>query len=184
MAEFLPVFEKMIRLEGGFVLHDVPGDRGGQTYAGISSRAHPDWPGWKKIDAGEMDAELTGMVREFYRQHYWEAISGDAINSGPAAWQVFDFGVNAGIRTSVKIAQLVIGATPDGVFGPKTLAAMNEAIKDDRDDELFVLRFSMLRVLRYKNICLNDSRRGGDNVVSNLKFLPGWINRVEKGITS
>ena len=184
MAEFKPVFEKMIRLEGGFVLHTVPGDRGGRTYAGISTRAHPDWTGWKKIDAGETDAELTGLVREFYRRHYWEAISGDQIHSQAAAWQIFDFGVNAGIRTSVKIAQLVIGATPDGVFGPKTLAAMNVGLKDDRDDELFVLRFSLLRVFRYKNICLNDSRRTGDQVVSNLKFLPGWINRIEKGVAS
>jgi lysozyme family protein len=184
MAKFKPIFEKMIRLEGGYVLHTVPDDRGGRTYAGISFRAHPDWDGWKKIDTGAMDAELTDMVRTFYRRHYWDVISGDLIDSQAAAGQVFDFGVNAGVATSIKIAQLVIGATPDGVFGPKTLAAMNAAITDDRDEELFILRFSLLRVFRYKNICMNDSRRSGDQVVSNLKFLPGWINRIEKGVAS
>ena len=38
MAEFLPAFESMILHEGGYVLHDVPGDRGGQTYTGISRK--------------------------------------------------------------------------------------------------------------------------------------------------
>ena len=34
MAQFEPAFEQMIRDEGGYVLHEVPGDTGGMTYAG------------------------------------------------------------------------------------------------------------------------------------------------------
>ncbi len=36
MAQFEPAFELMIRDEGGYVLHEVPGDTGGMTYAGIA----------------------------------------------------------------------------------------------------------------------------------------------------
>ena len=46
MADFLPAYEAMIRNEGGYVLHDVPGDRGGMTYAGIARNMNPQWPGW------------------------------------------------------------------------------------------------------------------------------------------
>ncbi len=33
MADFEPIFEKVIELEGGYHLHTVAGDRGGTTYA-------------------------------------------------------------------------------------------------------------------------------------------------------
>ena len=36
MAQFEPAFELMIKDEGGYVLHDVEGDTGGMTYAGIA----------------------------------------------------------------------------------------------------------------------------------------------------
>ena len=42
MADFAPAFEKMIHDEGGYQLTDIPGDRGGQTYAGIARKPNPD----------------------------------------------------------------------------------------------------------------------------------------------
>ena len=50
MGEFEQAFEKMIRNEGGYLLHKVSGDRGGQTYAGIARNFYPDWDGWDLID--------------------------------------------------------------------------------------------------------------------------------------
>jgi lysozyme family protein len=40
---------------------------------------------------------------------------------------VFDFGVNAGPRTSVKVLQRAVGVVDDGAIGPKTLAAVKAA---------------------------------------------------------
>ena len=48
MGEFEQAFEKMIRNEGGYLLHKVSGDRGGQTYAGIARNFYPDWDGWSR----------------------------------------------------------------------------------------------------------------------------------------
>lgn len=45
MAEFTEAFEEMIRNEGGYVLHNVAGDSGGDTYAGVARRYHPNWAG-------------------------------------------------------------------------------------------------------------------------------------------
>ncbi len=182
MAEFKPAFDKMIILEGGFVLHTVKGDRGGQTYAGIARNIHPKWEGWGKIDSDEYDSELTELVRRFYKKSFWDRIKGDDITSQIVADTIFSFAVNAGIKTSVKIMQRVIGATCDGVFGPKSLQFLNEMIEDDKDERIFILTFNLLKVFRYKNICMNDSRRKNDHVESNLKFLCGWINRVERGL--
>ena len=151
-------------LEGGYQLHEVSGDRGGMTYAGIARNAWPKWPGWVKIDAGEMDGELTGLVRTFYKDHFWDKIRGDGITAQQVAYQ------------------RIVGATPDGIFGDMTFQRINNMVRDEKDERIFVVTFSLFKVFRYKDICMNDSRRGQDRVNSNLKFLCGWINRVQKGL--
>ena len=79
MADFEPCFEKVILIEGGYKLHEVQGDRGGMTYAGIARNFWPKWPGWAKIDANEFDGELTRLVRVFFKAEFWDRIRGDDI---------------------------------------------------------------------------------------------------------
>ncbi|MBN2062525.1 MAG: hypothetical protein JW882_19135 [Deltaproteobacteria bacterium] len=182
MAEFEPCYEKVIRLEGGYSIHHVAGDRGGMTYAGIARNEQPRWAGWRKIDANADDAELIDMVRIFYREKFWDRILGDQIESQMVAYQIFEFSVNAGIKAAVRIAQKVIGSRPDGIFGPKTLERLNETTRDEKEARVFILTYSLFKIFRYKDICLHDVRRKSDRIVSNEKFLCGWINRVQKGL--
>ena len=184
MADFTPCYEKMIQLEGGYHLHKIPGDRGGTTYAGIARRRWPSWEGWKKVDGGQFDPDLTATVRAFYKKEFWDRIRGDGIKAQGVAWQIFDFSVNAGLKTAVRMAQRVVGATPDGIFGDQTFARINAMVQDEKDERIFLLTFSLFKVFRYKDICLNDDRRHQDTLVSNQKFLCGWINRVQKGLES
>lgn len=178
-------FDKMIYNEGGFVLHKIPGDRGGLTYAGISKNAHPSWAGWDLIDDSTDDltnALLEELVKRFYKKKYWDAIKGDYIKSEKVAYHIFDFGVNVGIRKSVIKVQKIINVTVDGIFGDKTLTALNSVIEDEKDRTIFILDFCLSKISLYKDICLNDKRRKDDKIKSNLKFLCGWINRVERSI--
>ncbi len=115
MADFLPAYEAMIRNEGVYKLHDVPGDRGGMTYAGIARRMNPDWPGWAAIDRGETPP--SQLVRDFYKARYWQPVRGDGLADQRVAQTMFDFAVNAGTKTAIKLAQIVVGTTPDGVLG-------------------------------------------------------------------
>jgi len=166
MADFAPAYEAMIRNEGGYVLHDVPGDRGGQTYAGIARNMNPRWPGWALIDRGQdVPAQL---VREFYKFQYWDSIQGDRITSQVIAQTIFDFHVNAG-AVARKLAQLVVGVTPDGAVGDKTLAALNAY-----DEDRFVMAYALAKIARYRDIVSRDR--------SQLKFLLGWINRLLQGV--
>ena len=169
--KFNKVFEIMIGLEGGFKLHTVPGDRGGQTYAGISRNRWPQWPGWLIIDAGHMDdpTRLTELVRKFYKEIFWDTMSGDEIDDFDMARSIFCFRVNAGRRTAAKLAQIAVGALPDGAIGPKTLKLLNSC-----DPKLFVPVYALLKISRYAQICTKDR--------SQKKFLLGWINRALKGI--
>lgn len=166
VADFLPAFETMIRNEGGYVLHTVEGDRGGMTYAGIARNMNPQWPGWVRIDNG--DSVPTSMVRDFYKQGYWDPIRGDQLTSQVIAQTIFDFHVNAG-AVARKLAQLVVGATPDGTFGDKTVAALN-AYPDDK----FVMAYALAKIARYRDIVNRDRSQG--------KFLLGWLNRTLSGV--
>lgn len=168
MADFNPAFERMIHDEGGYVLHNVAGDRGGQTYAGIARNMHPKWPGWSVIDAGGVPS--SQMVYDFYRANFWDDIKGDQITSHAVASDIFNFYVNTG-RPAKVLAQLVVGATPDGSFGPRTIAAINAA-----DPEKFILAYALAKITRYRDIVTRD--RG------QLKFLLGWINRTLNGLKS
>lgn len=171
MADFESAFQKTMQNEGGYRLHEVEGDRGGMTYAGIARRFHPGWAGWKIIDSGRMDdPDLTGMVRQFYRVNFWDRIGGDDIQAQQIAESVFDFAVNAGVRVAVKLAQLATGATPDGIVGPQTIGALNNT-----DPESFVAQYVVAKISRYAAIC--------NHRPSQKKFLLGWINRTLKGVS-
>lgn len=166
MADFLPAFEEMIRDEGGYVLHDVPGDRGGVTYAGIARNMHPDWPGWALVDA--KISVPTSLVREFYKVRFWDDIKGDLIRKQKIASSIFNFYVNTG-RPAKTLAQLVVGATPDGLFGNITLAKLN-----DIDEEKFVMAYALAKIARYRDIVARNRTQ--------LKFLMGWLNRTLAGV--
>ncbi|MCK5541725.1 MAG: hypothetical protein KAI40_03460 [Desulfobacterales bacterium] len=180
MADFIPCFEKVMDMEGGFVVHEIPGDRGGLTYAGIARHKNPSWSGWAKVDADQFDADLFDQVQSFYKKNYWDRIRGDEIIFQEVAYCLFDFGVNAGTKTAVKIAQKIIGALCDGHFGKLSLAALNELIQDKKDAALFVASYSLEKIFKYKDICMKDPRRKKDRISSNEKFLCGWINRVQR----
>ena len=170
MANFSPAFEAMIRNEGGYQLHTTPGDRGGQTYAGIARKFHPDWTGWTWIDQQALDdPALTAQVRDFYWKNFWERIQGEKIQAQKIAATLFDFAVNAGHRTASKLAQLVVDATPDGVIGQQTLARLNAC-----DAETFVIQYALAKIARYAQIVNRDR--------SQNKFLLGWINRTLKEV--
>lgn len=165
MADFLPAFDAMIQNEGGYKLTSVKGDRGGQTYAGIARKRWPDWVGWIDIDHGEIPE--TEQVRAFYRRNFWDRVRGDDIEHQDIARNLFDFAVNAGPVTAIKLAQIVVGTASDGALGPKTLAALNAA-----DPAHFVALYALAKIARYRDIVTKDR--------SQAKFLLGWVNRVLK----
>ena len=163
MADFLPAFDRMIRNEGGYRLTDIKGDRGGQTYAGIARNRWSAWAGWTYIDRGQIPP--TDLVREFYRSKFWDAVHGDDLVHQGIAESLFDFAVNAGDKTAIKLAQIVAGVAPDGVVGPKTIAALN-ALEVD----YFRPHFALAKLARYRDIVTKDRSQG--------RFLLGWLNRT------
>lgn len=108
-------FEHVVGLEGGYV--NDPRDPGGETKFGITKRDHPQ----------ENIRNLTlGRAKEIYFKEYWAPVRASEL-PWPLARLVFDSAVNQGVATSVKLLQKAAGVLPDGVVGPKTLAAVERA---------------------------------------------------------
>lgn len=161
----------MIKDEGGYTLHNVPGDRGGQTYAGIARNFNLNWEGWEFIDRGETPP--TPMVRNWYHTNYWLPIAGDHLIHQVVASSIFNFAVNSSApgrpTVAIKLAQLVAGATPDGTLGSRSVATLNAM-----DPEKFVMAYALAKIARYRDIVTRDRTQ--------QKFLLGWINRTLKDV--
>lgn len=152
----------VIESEGGYRLTNIPGDAGGQTYAGIARNPNPDWEGWALIDKGETPPKE--MVWSFYKAKFWDKVRGDELPSG-IDYLAFDFAVNAGVGRAIKTLQSAAGTTPDGSIGPATMAA----IKSEGSHYL-INKFGEAKEAFYQGIVT----RKPDQV----KFIKGWLNRV------
>lgn len=173
MADFDSAFDVTMKAEGGYV-HD-PDDPGGETYKGIARSRNPKWAGWINIDLLkntanfpknlENDADLQQKIRDLYEANYWDKIRGDEIIDQDIAESIFDFAVNAGPRTSSKLAQMAVNEKTDGVIGPVTLAKINA---DDK--RAFLAVFALAKIGRYVHIC--------ENRQNSRKYFYGWVRRT------
>lgn len=119
---FDKALEKVLHHEGGFVSH--PRDPGGATNLGCTKSVWEEWCG-HPVDVQVIKDLTPDDVGPLYRKKYWDAVKADDLPVG-LNYCVFDTAINSGPGRAVKFLQEVVGSTPDGVIGPKTLAALRE----------------------------------------------------------
>jgi lysozyme family protein len=137
IGNFDACFNLMLAHEGGYVDH--PSDPGGRTNLGVTQRVWEEWLG-RPVSEKEMRALTPAMVKPLYKRKYWDAVRADDLVDG-VDYCVFDVAVNSGPGRAIKFLQSCVGVTPDGGFGPRTLAAVKEAEKDpNRLVELYCAR--------------------------------------------
>ena len=150
-------FNLMLKSEGGFVNH--PSDPGGMTNLGVTKATWENWVG-RASDEAEMRSLTPEKVEPLYKKKYWDAVRADDLPVG-LDYLVFDFGVNAGPGRAIKVMQSAVGVTPDGGFGPMTLAAV-QAI----DPVELIEKFSQAKEDFYRSLGTFAT------------FGKGWLNRV------
>jgi lysozyme family protein len=173
---FAQEVQKILAHEGGYSF--VPGDRGGETYRGITRKNFPNWAGWAIVDKYKPlkhnqiinDAGLNTLVATFYKKNFWDSLNIDLLPT-PVQGLLFDFAINSGTGTAAKAFQKVIRDTTgakiivDGNIGKGTISAANQA----NQKELFN-KFKTYRANYYQAIVKNDPGQ--------KKFYDGWINRL------
>ena len=127
--------------EGGYT--NDPNDRGGPTNFGITLEDLKEWRG-KDVTADDVKNMSKEEAQEIYRSKYWNPMQCGDLPNG-IDLETFDFGVNAGIRTSIKTLQSVIGVDVDGSVGPITLSAAKAA-----DARTVIQKFSERRLDYYR----------------------------------
>lgn len=126
-GNFEACLRHVLKHEGGYVNH--PKDPGGATNKGITIAVFRKFV--KRNGTIEDLKRITDeQVAKVYRSQYWNRVRGDDLPAG-LDLAVFDFAVNSGPVRATKYLQAIIGATADGVIGPKTLEAVR-AWKDAR----------------------------------------------------
>jgi lysozyme family protein len=150
-------FKLMLKSEGGFVNH--PSDPGGMTNLGVTKATWENWVG-RASDEAEMRSLTPEKVEPLYKKKYWDAVRGDNLPVG-LDYLMFDFAVNAGPGRAIKVMQSAVGVTPDGGFGPMTLAAV-QAI----DPVELIEKFSQAKEDFYRSLGTFAT------------FGKGWLNRV------
>jgi len=164
LAQFKPAFEKTFKNEGYLKVTNQEHDFGGETYAGISRRYHPEWVGWGIMDVLGKPPGLP-VIQSFYRKNFWNVIKGTFIESQEIAEAIYDYAVNVSPVDAIKTAQRILGVAVDGIVGPKTLKALNRASVSS-----FLLKYTLLKIKYYTQVCEKDH--------SQRKFLVGWLKRA------
>ncbi|WP_376095379.1 glycosyl hydrolase 108 family protein [Roseomonas sp. CCTCC AB2023176] len=136
----------ILEKEGGFANH--PRDRGGPTNFGITLRTYADFhevpP--EQVTEAQIRALTQADAKEIYRAKYWKAADCDNLPAG-VNLMTFDFAVNAGVRTAIRMLQELVHVDQDGSVGPITLAAVRTC--DAKD---LIGRFADRRLAYYRSL--------------------------------
>ncbi len=152
-----------LQFEGGFA--NNPKDSGGATNFGITQRTYDSYREKKGDVLQSVHFISDPEVSDIYYHNYWLANHCDVLPDRLDI-AVFDFSVNAGSE-AMKELQTLIGVTPDGIYGAKTMAA----VISNYTPELLNAYFDLHEVF-YKNLAKKYPK--------NDIFLRGWLNRTER----
>lgn len=133
---FETAVNKLLGFEGGY--SDHPADPGGKTMYGITE-AQARRAGYR----GAMQDLPLDLAKRIYKEEYWGAVRAEELPVG-IRYLMFDAAVNSGPVQAIKWLQRAVGAADDGVFGPKTMQAINQLSADSIRMKLLAQRLRFM----------------------------------------
>lgn len=161
MADYRKLKPFILRWEGGYINDQA--DLGKQTNKGVTLSTYRSVFG-KNNTVSDLK-KITDEQWEFiFKKFYWDKWKADNIEDQNVANILVDWLWCSG-SYGIKIPQMVLGVSADGIVGSKTIAAINardgrelfDTIKKERKD--FIDRICQTRT-------------------QNRKFKNGWLNRI------
>jgi len=167
---FEECLEMLLEHEGGYVNNE--NDRGGMTNLGVTRRVYEDW-----VDRPVSEQEMRDLTPEdvapIYRKNYADRIHFDSLPSG-LDWACLDWAINSGASRPAKAIQRAVGATADGVIGPKTLQLVAEKDSEFIIDYVYTVRQSFYESLDdYKHFGRGWSRRNKETLHQAMEMAKG-----------
>ena len=161
---FNKIFKYILYVEGGY--SDHKNDKGGKTKYGIIEKVARDY-GY----TGDIKDITKDIAKEIFYKKYFLKNRLNEIDNEEITLSICDWVVNSG-KWGLKKAQSTLNAlgynlTVDGIFGNKTIQALNEV-----DSDKFLEMYHNSQRNFYRNIVkYNPTQK---------KFLQGWLNRVDR----
>lgn len=150
-------------------LSDDPDDPGGITKFGISLRflrtlgELGDIDGDGDVDADDIRALTPEHAARIYHERFWLAARCERLHP-TLALAHFDAAVNTGLHRAAKLLQQTLRVRVDGIVGPMTIGAANQAGPD-----------ALPELLGYRSQFYHDLVTGKSSLA---KYYRGWVNRL------
>ena len=161
-----------LKREGGYA--NVTGDKGGETYRGISRKNWASWQGWATIDKvkpthNQIVPELEILVSNFYYTNFFVNKGFQYLTNTGTALALFDFAVHGGFSAqqfftefNKKFSKYI---PVNSVVNAESLKLVNAANQKEVQKLIVTIREKHLARL----LEINPSQ---------LKFKAGWANRM------
>lgn len=165
MANVKLLLPFILQWEGGFV--NDPLDNGGATNMGVTIATYEAYcrkKGYPKPTVERLKAITKETVEDILKTMYWDKWKADDIKSQPVANMLVDWVWASGVN-GIKLPQRMLGLKQDGIVGPITLAAVNDADPRKLFDDLKKEREAFLNRIVERN-------------PSQKRFIKGWLNRL------
>jgi lysozyme family protein len=151
---------------------DDPDDLGGQTMVGVTMATYEEYcrrKGYPKPTTGRLMDLSYNDWKSILKMLYWDRWNADEIRSQSIAEIVCDFVWASGVH-GIKVPQDLVGVIPDGIVGPKTLAAVNSRNPRELFDQIKIARFDFIEDICRKHPANNKFKRGWMNRINDIKF--------------
>ncbi len=168
--------KKVLKMEGGYV--NDRDDPGGETNFGITIAT---------ARRGGYMSDMKDMVREdaeaIYYNLYWTPLRLNDVEDEDLCLELFDTGVNMGLRRPVEWLQEDLNALnnqeklwqdilEDGKIGPKTVGTLNGALRIKNMKDRLLKLLNADQTVKYKNITRKRE--------TSEKFIGGWLDHRVK----
>ncbi len=170
--------------EGGFVDH--PNDPGGATNQGVTQRTYDTYREKQGLPRQSVRNITEHEVEQIYFEGYWRAGHCHRMPDAASALTLFDACVNHGLKPAMRFVQRGAGLPPaavDGVFGPQTLAAIENTATPLLVDRSLDARWAFYEKIMGRNPDLEAFRRGWKNRVDSMRRITtSWLTGQESGL--
>lgn len=181
MNNFKQLYDHVMLVEKGY----NPNDQGNETYSGIWRGAHPDWPGWRTIDAikktrkikrGDFIPDVEDKVQAFYRD-FWAPVQVEKIAELRIAEMLVDMRTQHGrwamiVRAGLNNLSPITGSSSPNTSIPNTLLPAHYVMMNTAPQESYK-KIAAARLLYAQKIHL-----------TNEKDRKAIINRAMKYVTN